>query len=89
MEANIQRFLKHCRICVVNFFLINAQEEGLFTKEMNIAHIKEFVHKYFNEDFFQALIGDLKACCRRTPGKIQGSIIGNEYRNYVGHIFRS
>lgn len=56
---------------------------------MNIAPIKEFVHKYFNEDFFQALIGDLKACCRRTPGKIQGSIIGNEYRNYVGHIFRS
>ena len=46
----------------LKIFLIKAQD-GLFTKETDVVPIKAFVEKYFNEEFFQDVIGDLKACC--------------------------
>jgi hypothetical protein len=46
----------------LKMFLVNAQE-GLFTNETDIMPIKEFVAKYCDEEFFQNIICDLKACC--------------------------
>lgn len=54
----------------LKMFLANA-EENLFTKESDIIPVKEFVHKYIDEDYFQNVIIDLKMCCRELHEKFK------------------
>jgi hypothetical protein len=68
-------------------FLVNAQE-GLFT---DVMPIKEFVAEYCDEEFFQNIICDLKACCCILWEKFKSRFAGmnmNEHGNFMGHMFR-